>query len=533
LALLWKETILYKLILTNPAVMLAHLFCHTGELSGSDFTFDGEATIGRHPDNDITLPSGVVSSHHARIYFDASVGCYCIEDLHSFNGTRVEGLRITSTTRLQGGQKITFANQHEFIFEIRKHNKVADASLGDTYASTIPANLVVPPTEVAPPQQEKAPMLLTPKAARGATPAGDWLTKDVIRSIVDRDKLVVRNLQVTQGYYRLSEGMRHLIGDRNVSWCTFATHASKTAGQALRHELMPRLLKSAMIRLAGYDDTYFFMNEVLDQAKKPRLDMKKGRLAEALRRVSLLVSEGNIIVFTELARPFVSFINTFYNDHRYDIRKLKAFLERHFQPGSLALGGQDYLIEAFSAYYHARFENDPKSKAEYILQGNLLVGFHEQSRLQPQIEQALSVPLDVFRNHGHRGDASQEKRPSSNRLRHIVTRATTQMLMSITLPSRELRLNQDVIAPTGVESFPLDLFQIANPRCQALVSQFENRSNTLTGSAAEDWVSLQQRMKFVVNFFRSHQQYERLWEQPFSPSQVPIIEAGYLPGGPL
>lgn len=84
------------------------------------------------------------------------------------------------------------------------------------------------------------------------------ITKPDIQAIVKNENLVVRNLQVTQGYYRLSEGMRQMIGSTNVSWCAFATHASKTAGKALRHDLMPRSLKSAMIRLAGYPNTYFY-----------------------------------------------------------------------------------------------------------------------------------------------------------------------------------------------------------------------------------------------------------------------------------
>ena len=88
-----------------------------------------------------------------------------------------------------------------------------------------------------------------------------YLTPDYIQSVVERDNLVVRNLQVTQGYYRLSNGMRRCTGGSNVSWCSFATHASKTAGQALRHELMPGFLKSAMIRMAGYDNTFLLTSQ--------------------------------------------------------------------------------------------------------------------------------------------------------------------------------------------------------------------------------------------------------------------------------
>ena len=62
---------------------------------------------------------------------------------------------------------------------------------------------------------------------------------------------------------------------------------------------------------------------------------------------------------------------------------------------------------------------------------------------------------------------------------------------------------------------------------------FETRQDTLTGSAAENWASLGERMKFVVDFFRSHQQYERMWESPFTEAQAEAIESGHFPAGRL
>ena len=105
--------------------------------------------------------------------------------------------------------------------------------------------------------------------------------------------------------------------------------------------------------------------------------------------------------------------------------------------------------------------------------------------------------------------------------------------MSISLPNRDLKLGEDVIAPTGVISFPKDLITIEDRRCQLLVKSFDAGLDTLTGSAADDWVNLSDRMRFVVDFFRSHQQYKRMFEAPFMDSQVPAIDAGMLPAGPL
>jgi hypothetical protein len=362
------------------------------------------------------------------------------------------------------------------------------------------------------------------------------LTKADIQTIVDRDNLVVRNLQITQGYHRLSKGMKRWMSSKNVSWCAFATHASKTAGQALRHELMPRILKSAMIRMAGFDNTYFFLNGISIEPNQDVTIDHSSKLGQALKRVSLLVSEGNVMVFKELAWPFANLVTTFSSDWSYDAEKLQAFLEEHFKWGPLEEGGQDYLIEAFTMYYNARYETNSKRKAEYVLQGNLLIGLHEQTRLQSQIDQALAVPFDIFlpnRVKGPRGVGKRFRKRGTDLSRKMATRMVTQMMMLITLPNRELKLGNDVIAPTGVNSFPLDLLTIEDPRCRALVQQFDVGLDTLSGSAAENWASLKDRMSFVVDFFRAHQQNKRLFEAPFLDGQVPAIDAGYMPAGPL
>lgn len=363
------------------------------------------------------------------------------------------------------------------------------------------------------------------------------LTQAQIQTTVSLENLVIRNLQVTLGYHRLSQGMRKFIGSRNVSWCGFAAHASKTAGQALRHENMPHFLKSSMLKWAGYDDTLFYLNDILGQPERDFTKVQNSLLAEAMKQVSLLISAGNILVYEELAWPFASLITTFSNVWYRDEVELREFLQDHFRRGPLERDGQNYLIEAFRAYFNARFETKPKRKAEHVFMGNLFIGLHEQTRLQPYIEQALAVPYDVFvagqRTNEEDSHAANAGLMQSNQLRDLVTKTVTKMLMSISLPNRDLKLGGDVIAPSGVISFPEDLIIIEDPRCQRLVESFDSNVDTLTGSAADDWVSLADRMRFVVDFFRSYQQYKRMFSAPFSEIQVPAIDAGLLPGGPL
>ena len=44
--------------------------------------------------------------------------------------------------------------------------------------------------------------------------------------------------------------------------------------------------------------------------------------------------------------------------------------------------GQDYLKDAFSHYQQQRHEQEPSTRAAWILLGNLKIGLHEQTRLQ-------------------------------------------------------------------------------------------------------------------------------------------------------
>ena len=46
---------------------------------------------------------------------------------------------------------------------------------------------------------------------------------------------VLRNLRITECYHRLSVAMAQRIG-QSANWCTFATWASKQAGQTIRGE---------------------------------------------------------------------------------------------------------------------------------------------------------------------------------------------------------------------------------------------------------------------------------------------------------
>ncbi len=78
-----------------------------------------------------------------------------------------------------------------------------------------------------------------------------------IERIVALTDPVIRNLQITQCYYELAQPLVFRLGE-NANWCSFATWASRQAGQTIRKEDLARTLEHVLgshesIQLVGSD----------------------------------------------------------------------------------------------------------------------------------------------------------------------------------------------------------------------------------------------------------------------------------------
>jgi phosphoserine phosphatase RsbU/P len=83
---------------------------------GQSFTLEGQAAVlGRHPGCDVVLESGAVSRQHARI--TNIEGNYYIEDLHSRNGTYVNGRLLTGRQLLKENDEIGIC-ELSFVFNL-------------------------------------------------------------------------------------------------------------------------------------------------------------------------------------------------------------------------------------------------------------------------------------------------------------------------------------------------------------------------------------------------------------------------------
>jgi pSer/pThr/pTyr-binding forkhead associated (FHA) protein len=84
--------------------------------TGTRLVISRELTAGREPTNDISIPAdGYASAHHAR--FLRGERADVVEDLHSTNGTFVNGERLNGSRQLQAGDVITIG-QTQLTYEV-------------------------------------------------------------------------------------------------------------------------------------------------------------------------------------------------------------------------------------------------------------------------------------------------------------------------------------------------------------------------------------------------------------------------------
>jgi hypothetical protein len=373
---------------------------------------------------------------------------------------------------------------------------------------------------------------------------------DVERIAALRDP-VLRNLQITQCYCELSREFAGRTGGEPANWCTFATWASKQAGQTIRKEDLRRAFERVF---SGSPDATSVGNAALEAVAD--LSGRRGpeRVWDAMRqalmpdcafeRASDAVARGNRKVFEEIGREFARFL-------ALPPTELATF------PDSLRPGdppdGQEYLRQAFTAYTAAFHESDPKARAELTLLANLAIGWHEQTRLQPEIVEALDAPfeepiklrrrllLHLLRRRfglalrllgelvpGRRTPMKTVLDELDRHIRQIAHEAVTELVVTLSLPGEALSLGRDVPG-----TFPAELKTIDNADLRALLGRVDRTPDTTRGSGARKWSSLTDRVNYIADLFRVYQDDPKLLSDPFTAEQATVIKSGGRPAGRL
>jgi len=391
---------------------------------------------------------------------------------------------------------------------------------------------------------------MDPGTATAADPTPRWASPpsvaDVER-ISARTDPIVRNLQITQCYHELSLALGARTGG-HANWCTFAVWASKQVGQTIRKEDLARTLEQLW-------DTYSEVSVLSSGASMPELRDHRRPIRDAVlatssfERASQAAARGNRKVFEEIAREFARFLTVFEADTAFHPEKISAFCAE-FTPGEPP-EGQRYLVAAFTSYYRAIFESDPKARGELLLLANVSVGMHEQTRLQPEITDALNAPvvdpkelgqrlLEILLPHLGRLLRLRQRLWSGIGLRNpvdiVISRlveqarmVVTEHLLTLGLPGGErLKVGEDLR-----REFPAALVQLVNVELLTLLKLVDPTPDSLRETAAADWSVLLDRMHFIADMFRCFQEQPALLTPPFSPEQVAVLKDGRRPEGRL
>lgn len=370
-------------------------------------------------------------------------------------------------------------------------------------------------------------------------------TPEAVNHIAQLPVPEIRNLNITQSYFELSLAMTERLG-RRANWCTFATWASRQAGQTIRREDYTVALEHFLkLQPAAVDA----IERIVDLAHPAATGPEKERTRQtiwqtlnpraAMDRASDAVARGNQKVYEEIGREFARFLATCGKDPIFDAANLEKFT-RELRPGNPP-DGQQYLREAFSHYYQAFFEPDAKAKAELVLMANLKIGFHEQTRLQPEIAGAmvaavadprpfvsrlvntlfpksgwiLYVGIWLMRLFGRptRLDAAINRlfEQTQERLRLFLT----DHLMVLGLPDERLRLGDDLRA-----GFPPVLRELTHPDLLELLKKIDPTPDSLRETGAIDWADLPDRLHYIADLFRCYQEEEKLLSAPFTPGET-------------
>jgi hypothetical protein len=363
-----------------------------------------------------------------------------------------------------------------------------------------------------------------------------------VQRIAAMDDPVLRNQQITHCYHQLSNALTLRFG-RVANWCTFAVWASRQAGVTIRGEDLRNKIEAEINRHRDLTETIARIVNVV-VAKHPldpdSLDTQirsHAAMRGALQRASEAVAVGNLKVFAEIGHEFARFLAEFPDAASCTPGNIATFVQQ-LRPGD-TVDGQQHLREAFTQYCHALNTSDDVQRAQAMLLANLLVGYHEQRRLQDQIRGALDCArpdLEEMRKRilkavlpgwwrrirhyvmkliGLKPPLDVLLDDLVNQISRIIREVATEEMMELRLPDRTLRLGSDLR-----EDYPPAL---QHPAYQPLVDfmRIADQHGTFE-HGLQDWSDFTYRMHYISHLFRSFQEDEKLLQPPFAEGQIPV-----------
>lgn len=329
----------------------------------------------------------------------------------------------------------------------------------------------------------------------------------MIKDSVGETSPAVSNRKVTAAHFVLSEALQDFTGDSaGPNFHSWAVWGSKKAGVTIRQEDLDDALKNATLvsGISGFVvglitaaiAVWFFINVsafltiVLVLCGGIIGAVSGALVGRAIARYSRkeaarLILEGNQTVLEDIGLKTAEFLNTENFDEFYD----------RFRTGKTSVGGQNLLREAFKAYTKAAVSENVSDKRELCCFGNCLAILHEHIRLQPYISKSLPF---------------------------IIKRCVTQRMMTFDVGKVSLSVAKEFSAlDKNYEVVELNdahkkrLLELMKEECPSAKVSDAILFDKTRNYAADNWTSIEQRMRYVWELFNRFHLEPQVRSKPF------------------
>ena len=338
---------------------------------------------------------------------------------------------------------------------------------------------------------------------------------EIIEESVNETSPAVSNQKVTAAHFVLSEALQELTGrEAGPNFHSWAVWGSKKAGVTIRQEDLDSALKDAtnVSGIVGfivgtivaativwlYLDISILLTVVLILIGGIIGGITGALAGRAIARYSRseaarLILEGNQTVLEDIGGKTAKFVAKF-NDKDFTVEKSDGFY-REFKDGKTSEGGQNLLREAFKAYTKAALSENIREKLQWNCFGNCLAILHEHIRLQPYISKSLPF---------------------------IIRRCVTQRMMSFDVGEISLSvskefsaLNKDYEIVELEDEHKNRLIELMQQECPSAKISIAVIFDKTKNYAADNWTSIEQRMRYVWELFERFHLEPQVRSKPF------------------
>lgn len=380
--------------------------------------------------------------------------------------------------------------------------------------------------------------------ADGAEPGGEpdgvpLSVDDVVRIAGFADRTPTREAMViAYAYHRIALDLAEHLGRSAANWYCFAVWSSKAIGESLD---------------LSRDGPFF--TEIGARLRVPGL--LRGRFRSVMLTLlgptyQLALSLANRSIFLETGSFAASLVRPEGGGGALRVCPPAADEAAHgrgdgpvrrpeFLSELLSPADEEYLDISARLFRRAMACGDEAQRAELLLGANIALSAYEQARAQQALELVLYRPIRWLLRVSWRSVLATLTRRPFHRLRLYTTphedqpflvrllegawaRLYTRYVMSLRTPVSEIRLGKPLVPPPGVDPEAVRA-PIADAEVRRLAERFAAPTADGAVSGVANWLSYQERMRFIVSYFRMYLTVPDMFRPPFDPPAADELRA--------